>query len=78
MDVGITDLKDNLSQHLKSVREGDVITVTNRGKPIARIKPVDHVLDQMIADGRVTPAKEPTVSLPEPVKGEGSIFDQRR
>lgn len=77
MDVGIRDLKNNLSRHLKSVQDGNAITVTDHGKPIARIEPVDHLspLDQMIADGRVTPAKQANITLPEPVKTKGSVLD---
>ena len=41
MDIGIRELRDGLSRHLASVREGHTITVTDHGKPIARIIPVD-------------------------------------
>jgi len=78
MDVGIRDLKNNLSRHLKSVQEGEAITVTDHGKPIARIEPIRHqsVLDRLIAEGRVTPAKNPNIGpLPDPVKTKGSVMD---
>jgi prevent-host-death family protein len=77
MDIGIRDLKNNLSRHLKSVREGNAITVTDHGKPIARIEPIVKVskLDQLIAEGRVTPAMEPKGELPKPIKAEGSILE---
>lgn len=77
MDVGIRDLKNNLSRHLKSVQDGNAITVTDHGKPIARIEPITGMskLDQLIAEGRVTPPKEPKVSLPEPIKTKGSVLE---
>ena len=78
MDVGIRDLKNNLSRHLKSVQDGKAITVTDHGKPIARIEPIKKIskLDQMIADGSATAAKRPkTMDLPPPVEIEGSILE---
>ena len=38
-DVGIADLKARLSEHLRSVRNGDSLTVLDRNTPIARIVP---------------------------------------
>ena len=35
--AGIRDLRNHLSQHLKAVRNGDEIVVTDHGEPIARI-----------------------------------------
>ena len=39
-DVKISDLKDHLSEHLRAVERGAEITVTDRGRPIARIVPL--------------------------------------
>jgi prevent-host-death family protein len=38
--VGIAQLKDNLSAHLRSVEAGEVVEVMDRARPIARIVPV--------------------------------------
>lgn len=77
MNVGVRDLKNNLSHHLKNVKDGEAITVTEHGRPIARIEPVDGVsrLDQLIAEGRATPAKRKKGPLPPPVKAGGSVLD---
>ncbi len=40
-EVGIADLKAHLSEHLRSVRRGQSLTVLDRETPIARIVPVD-------------------------------------
>ncbi|WP_300265101.1 type II toxin-antitoxin system Phd/YefM family antitoxin [Microbacterium sp.] len=37
MNVGIRELRDSLSRYLTSVRDGGELTVTDHGKPIARI-----------------------------------------
>ena len=39
IDVRIADLKARLSEHLRSVRNGDTLTVLDRDTPVARIVP---------------------------------------
>jgi len=66
MDVGIRDLKAHLSEHLERVANGEVITVTSRGRRVAQIVPVlgrDN-LDRGLAEGWVTRGVE---RPPEPV-----------
>lgn len=77
VEVGIRDLKNNLSRHLNAVKDGETITVTDHGKPFARIERIRKVskLDQLIAEGHVTPASRPKTPFPEPVPIEGSIMD---
>jgi prevent-host-death family protein len=55
--VGVRDLKNRLSHHLKRVRAGMRLTVTERGKAIARLVPVEEKddvawLHEMVAEGR--------------------------
>jgi prevent-host-death family protein len=38
-DVRIADLKARLSEHLRSVRNGNTLTVLDRDTPVARIVP---------------------------------------
>ena len=60
MDIGIRELRDGLSRHLAQVRKGHTITVTDHGKPIARIVPVDgpSKLQQLVAEGKVRPPRQ--------------------
>jgi prevent-host-death family protein len=56
--VGIRDLKANLSRHLKRVRAGARLLVTDRGRSIATIAPVAQQADQawlhrLVAEGKV-------------------------
>ena len=72
MEVGIRDLKNNLSRHLKSVREGETIIVTDRGKPVARLEPISELsnFDRLVAEGLISPALEPKLpnsEYPDPV-----------
>jgi prevent-host-death family protein len=59
MDVGIRELRDRLSHYLAEVRKGKTFTVTDRGKPIARIVPVQQptTLEALIAEGIVRPPR---------------------
>lgn len=54
--VGIRDLKTHLSRHLKRVRSGARLIVTERGRSIATIAPVEPQADvdwahQLVAEG---------------------------
>lgn len=78
MDVGIRELRADLSRLLKRVREGEEIVVTDRGKPVARIVPMDgrRKIDRLIAAGLVTPAPKPwNGPPPRPVKVVGTVSD---
>lgn len=58
MNVGVRELRDGLSRYLASVRDGEEITVTDHGKPVAKLVPINQEspLERLIADGVVTPA----------------------
>lgn len=54
--VGIRELKTHLSRHLKRVRAGARLLVTERGRSIATINPVETPADigwahQLVAEG---------------------------
>ena len=57
VEVGIRELRADLSRYLKRVREGEEIVVTDRGMPIARISPTNgrSRIDELIAAGILTP-----------------------
>lgn len=88
MNVGIRELRDGLSRHLASVRDGQEITVTDHGKPVAKLVPIDQEspLERLIAEGVVTRAanQESRRMLPEPIKPRSGmtvsdlISEQRR
>ena len=84
MDVGIKDLRDNLSRHLATVRDGHTVTVTDHGRTVARIVPAGHPtrLETLIAEGRVTRPGRAKQPAPDPLPATGTvsdlIADQRR
>jgi len=58
--VGVRDLRRHVSGVLRRVKAGETIEVTQRGQPVARLIPPPPLsrLDQLIAEGRATPAAE--------------------
>jgi len=86
VEVGVRDLKNNLSRYLDRVQDGEEVIVTDRGKPVARLSSLDHSTDrlaELIAAGVVRPARRaarrPPTRRIEP-KGSVSdlVADQRR
>lgn len=61
MEVGVRELRDQLRHWLDAVGKGDEVTVTERGRPIARLIGVaaPPPLERLIAEGVVSPAKRP-------------------
>ena len=77
MEVGIRELRNHLSRYLDRVRDGDEVVVTDRGRAIARVVPVggERVLDRLIAEGIVTPARQPNRRAAKPIKTNGTVSD---
>jgi prevent-host-death family protein len=77
VDIGIRELRDGLSRHLAQVREGRTITVTDHGKSVARIVPVDRptALERLVAEGKVRPASRRKRAAPKPVRAAGTVSD---
>ena len=77
MEVGVRELRNHLSRYLDRVRGGDEVVVTDRGRAIARVVPVggQRVLDRLIAEGIVTPARQPKQPAAKPREAEGTVSD---
>lgn len=76
-DVGVRELRDGLSRHLAAVRSGHTITVTDHGRPVARIIPVGlpTTLERLVAEGKVTPARQREQPLPPAIATAGAVSD---
>jgi prevent-host-death family protein len=81
LQVGVRELKTQLSKYLQQVRAGRTIVITDHGKPVGRIVPAGQTLDDrlqaMVGSGladwngkRLKPAR-PVAT----VKGGHSIAD---
>ena len=51
MLISVTEIKAQLSEHLRAVKQGEEVIITERGIPIARIVPI-HDGDRWDADMR--------------------------
>jgi|HubBroStandDraft_5_1064220.scaffolds.fasta_scaffold115534_2 prevent-host-death family protein len=38
--VGVTEFKKSLSSYVRRAQNGEIIVITNRGKPVAKIVPM--------------------------------------
>ncbi len=68
--IGVRELRQNLSVYLDRVKAGETLEVTEHGVPVARLAPNPpervSIIDQMIADGRITPATSDHRTTPPP------------
>ena len=46
--VGARELKDRLAYYLRTVRQGETVVVTLRGKPVARLVPISGRKDKAL------------------------------
>jgi antitoxin (DNA-binding transcriptional repressor) of toxin-antitoxin stability system len=69
--VGVRELRQNLSVYLERVKAGETLDVTEHGQLVAQLGPRPaaplSIIDQMIADGRATPATLDHRKLPPPL-----------
>ena len=79
--VGVKRLKDSLSAYLDRVARGETIVVTDRGRPFARIVPLEAKLpaslEAALTEGRATwSGRKPTLPTDPPkVRGKGTVAD---
>lgn len=79
--VGVRDLKANLSAHLRRVKDGATLVITDRGRRIGRIVPERATLEDQLHDlaaagviawsGERLPPAEP----PARVRGSRTVAD---
>jgi prevent-host-death family protein len=59
--VGVRELRQNLSLYLRRVERGERLEVTEHGRPVAVLVPIDasegDALDRLVAEGRVSPPR---------------------
>jgi prevent-host-death family protein len=82
VEVGIRELRLNLSRYVARAREGAQVIVTDHGRPVARLGPVETGETgraRLIREGRLTPARRPrstTLPPPIPLSGEGPLVSE--
>ena len=67
--VGIRALKQNASQVVAMAAAGEVVTITDRGRPVAQLVPVTGGrVAALVAAGRARPAKGSLAALGMPTE----------
>ena len=78
-EVGIRDLKNNLSKYIDRVRSGEEVVVTDRGKPVARLSAIDSSTDRiadLVAAGVVrAPTRSARHRPHRRIKAKGPVSD---
>lgn len=85
-EVGIRDLKNGLSKYIDRVQAGEEVIVTDRGRPVAKLSPLDAPADRLadlVASGVVSPPNSGSRhQMPSRIKAKGNVSslvaEQRR
>ena len=81
-EVGVRELKAKLSEHLSRVKAGATVTVTEHGKPVARLVPIERIeppewMKPLIESGAVSWSGLPMLPHhPIRLKGKGPTGSQ--
>ncbi|MGB2756953.1 MAG: type II toxin-antitoxin system prevent-host-death family antitoxin [Acidimicrobiia bacterium] len=66
--VGIRELKQNASAVVAQAAAGEIVTITDRGRPVAQMTAIPTSrLEALRASGRLRPAQADIRDLPEPL-----------
>ena len=77
--VGVRELKPRLGAYLQRVRQGQTVVVTDRGEPIAELRPLeaatdaDAILASLEAAGAVTCPSRDTLAPFRPIASRGGL-----
>jgi len=67
--VGVRELRQSLSRYLRRVAKGERLEVTERGKPVAVLSPVNEstsALRRLVSSGRASPPEGDLLDLAPP------------
>jgi prevent-host-death family protein len=86
VDVSVTDLRANLSDWLARARNGDVVVVTDRGVPVARLVGIETagILERLTNEGviaRPVSARRPKATgakRPRPRRPLAEVVSEQR
>ena len=76
-DVGVRELKQRLSEYLDRAERGEVVTVTDRGRPKAVLGPLPGRarVQEGVAEGWITPASGDDLRPTRRWKGRRAVLD---
>jgi prevent-host-death family protein len=80
--IGVRELRQNASEHLRLVQLGATIEITDRGRPVAMLVPIAADISQLAlleTQGRLSPDAGDLLELGAPLKpvvGRASASDE--
>lgn len=81
--VGVREFKARLGTYLGWVREGRILTITDRGRPVAEVTPIEFDgrsvearLARLRRQGVVTGQAKPVPPIASPIIGRGRSFSE--
>jgi prevent-host-death family protein len=86
-EVGIRELRQNLSAYLRRVKDGEAFIVTDHNRRVAELRPVadeaSRLRDRLVRDRGVIPATRAVEDLPRPEPldhpgGTAALLDEQR
>jgi prevent-host-death family protein len=79
--VGVRELKTRLGSYLREVRNGKTIVVTDRGEPVAELRPIalpgsgtGAAIDRLVALGHLTRTSKAPLARFRPIRLKGRPF----
>ncbi|CAN5207086.1 type II toxin-antitoxin system Phd/YefM family antitoxin [soil metagenome] len=79
-EVGIRALKQNASAVVAKAAAGELVTITDRGRPVAQMIPLPSSrIEALIAAERARPARRRLADLPAPAprrKGRSALSEE--
>ena len=69
-EIGVRELRQNLSIYLDRVKRGEALTVTEHGRAVAILRPLPaarSALDRLVAEGRARRPSRDMASRPKPL-----------
>jgi prevent-host-death family protein len=72
--IGIREARQNLSVYLERVKRGEAVTITEHGRPVAVLRPIDaseNPVTALIAAGRAQAATRRGIDLPRSKRQTG-------
>ena len=76
--VGLRALREDLSSYVGAVKAGHTLTVTEHGRPVARLIPApetESAYERLVAQGVIRPARRTRAELEDPVTVSGLVSD---
>lgn len=81
--VGTREFKTRLGTYLRRVREGRILTITDRGRPVAEVMPIEFTsrsvearLARLRRQGVVSGQAKPVPPITNPIMGRGRSFSE--